>query len=83
MSHAADPKIIDLLNEKAADEAAETWVALEFFPPRTQQGVENLKKVSLPRRAAALPYALRCLTPPASPHVAGSGGRGHAACPAR
>jgi len=42
---AADPKIIDLMKEHKGDDP---WVALEFFPPRTAQGVENLK-ARLPR----------------------------------
>ena len=40
---AADPKIIDLM--KSHDPTGQPWRALEFFPPRTASGVENLKKV--------------------------------------
>eukprot|EP00580_Thalassiosira_gravida_P021012 CAMPEP_0201678184 /NCGR_PEP_ID=MMETSP0494-20130426/45742_1 /ASSEMBLY_ACC=CAM_ASM_000839 /TAXON_ID=420259 /ORGANISM="Thalassiosira gravida, Strain GMp14c1" /LENGTH=409 /DNA_ID=CAMNT_0048161315 /DNA_START=20 /DNA_END=1249 /DNA_ORIENTATION=+ len=35
----ADPKIIDLLNKKSESIA---HVSLEYFPPRTEQGVQNL-----------------------------------------
>ena len=49
---AADPKIIDLMKEHKGDDP---WVALEFFPPRTAQGVENLK-ARLPRmKVSAVP----------------------------
>ena len=41
----SDPKIIDLMKGHKGDDP---WVALEFFPPRTAQGVENLK-ARLPR----------------------------------
>ena len=34
-----DPKIIDLLNKKSESKA---HVSLEYFPPRTEQGVKNL-----------------------------------------
>lgn len=37
----ADPKIIDLLKNK---KEGETPVSLEYFPPRTEVGVENLYK---------------------------------------
>jgi len=33
-----DPKIIDLLNEKKQD--GEILVSLEYFPPRTEAGVQ-------------------------------------------
>jgi len=36
-----DPKIIDLLNESKDEE---TPVSLEYFPPRTEDGVKNLKE---------------------------------------
>jgi len=39
-SAAADIKIIDLILEK--ETAEETYVAFEYFPPRTQKGVDNL-----------------------------------------
>lgn len=39
-SHAADVKIIDLILAKEG--AEETYVAFEYFPPRTQTGVDNL-----------------------------------------
>mmetsp|Transcript_25114 Transcript_25114/g.54135 ORF Transcript_25114/g.54135 Transcript_25114/m.54135 type:complete len:411 (+) Transcript_25114:74-1306(+) len=35
-----DPKIIDLLNKKSESKVAH--VSLEYFPPRTEQGVKNL-----------------------------------------
>jgi methylenetetrahydrofolate reductase (NADPH) len=40
-----DPKIIDLMK---AHKGEDPWVALEYFPPRTASGVENLK-AKLPR----------------------------------
>ena len=43
-----DPKIIDLIT---AHSGTEPWRALEFFPPRTPQGVENLKS-RMPRMKA-------------------------------
>ena len=33
-------KIVDLV--KAKEEAKETFVAFEYFPPRTDKGLENL-----------------------------------------
>ena len=33
-------KIIDLINEKAADE--QVFYSFEFFPPKTSEGVQNL-----------------------------------------
>jgi len=47
-SNDADPKIIDLI---LAHSDKEPWRALEFFPPRTPQGVENLK-ARMPRMKA-------------------------------
>eukprot|EP00567_Pseudictyota_dubia_P007894 CAMPEP_0197453092 /NCGR_PEP_ID=MMETSP1175-20131217/33926_1 /TAXON_ID=1003142 /ORGANISM="Triceratium dubium, Strain CCMP147" /LENGTH=70 /DNA_ID=CAMNT_0042986267 /DNA_START=209 /DNA_END=417 /DNA_ORIENTATION=+ len=35
---APDPKIIDLLNERGGAH----FTSLEFFPPRTEEGVRNL-----------------------------------------
>jgi len=37
MSTSADPKIIDLINEKKADGIL---TSLEYFPPRTETGVQ-------------------------------------------
>ena len=39
MSVAPDRKIIDLLNEKKA-EGVKTSISLEYFPPRTEDGVQ-------------------------------------------
>jgi methylenetetrahydrofolate reductase (NADPH) len=36
----ADPKIIDLINARSGED--EAFVSLEFFPPRTKEGVKNL-----------------------------------------
>lgn len=36
----ADPKIIDLIRERKND--GETLTSLEYFPPRTEEGVKNL-----------------------------------------
>jgi len=47
-SNDTDPKIIDLIN---AHSEKEPWRALEFFPPRTPQGVDNLK-ARIPRMTA-------------------------------
>jgi 5,10-methylenetetrahydrofolate reductase len=47
-SNDADPKIIDLI---LAHSDKEPWRALEFFPPRTPQGVDNLKS-RMPRMKA-------------------------------
>lgn len=34
-------KIIDLINEK--QDSGESFVAFEYYPPRTEDGVKNLK----------------------------------------
>ena len=47
-SNDTDPKIIDLI---LAHSEKEPWRALEFFPPRTPQGVDNLKS-RIPRMTA-------------------------------
>ena len=50
------PKIIDMVRE--AEAAGTTYTALEFFPPRTAEGVANLYK-----RCTA--FAAQCEWPPA------------------
>jgi len=37
-----DPKIIDLLKTEPASKSPRTHVSLEYFPPRTEDGVKNL-----------------------------------------
>jgi len=39
---AADPKIIDLLKKEEAK--TDNWISLEFFPPKSDEGVKNLSK---------------------------------------
>ena len=38
MGRTSEPQIIDLMN---AHKGEEPWVALEYFPPRTDAGVRN------------------------------------------
>jgi len=43
ISDACDPKIIDLMKAEE-DKKIVCWTSLEFFPPRSEEGVKNLSK---------------------------------------